>query len=101
MYLLFIGGPLFIIRAGVGVEMAEVLGVQGVGVLGVDLEGVGPREGARGRVEWCGDLSTEASYGEQSWRPEVAVRRAAVKEETGSDVCEEEEPGCSGWTRHL
>lgn len=66
MYLLFIGGPLFIIGAGVGVEMAEVLGVQGVGVLGVDLEGVGPRKGARGRVERCGDLSMEASYGEQS-----------------------------------
>lgn len=66
MYLLFIGGPLFIIGAGVGVEMAEVLGVQGVGVLGVGLEGVGPQKGARGRAAWCEDLLTEASYGEQS-----------------------------------
>lgn len=106
MYQLFIGGPFFFffIRAWVGVEMAGVLGAPGVHELGVDLEVVGPRKGVYGKVAWCGALSTEASYGGQSWRPEVAVRRAEEKEEEEaameSDVCEEE-PGCLGWTPHL
>lgn len=64
------------IRAWVGVETAGVLGAPGVHEMGVDLEGVGPWEGVSGRVVWCEALSTEASYGGQSWRPEVAVQRA-------------------------
>lgn len=102
MYLLIIGGPPFIIRAWVGAEMAGVLGAPGVHELGVDLEGVGPQKGVRGRVAWCGALSTEASYGGLSWRPEVAVRQWEVEEEepSESDVCEVE-PGCFGWTPHL
>lgn len=66
MYKLFIGSRLIIIRVWVGVEMAGVLGAQGVRELGGDLEGVGTREGVHGRVAWCGALSTEASYGGQS-----------------------------------
>lgn len=106
MYPLFIGGPLFVIRAWVGVETAGVLGAPGVLGLGVDLEGVAARKGVCGRAAWCGALSTEASYGGQSWRPEVAVRRAEEEEEKEekeareSDVCEEE-PGGFGWTLHL
>jgi len=103
MYQLFIGGPLFFVRAWVGVEMAAVPGVPWVHELGVDLEVVGPREGERGKVAWCGALSMEASSGGLSWRPEVAVRRAEEKEEEAQregDMCEEE-PGCLGWTLHL
>ncbi len=91
--LLFIGGPHFIIGAGVEVEMAGVLGAQGVGELGVDLEGVEPQKGVCGKAVWCGDLWTEASYGGQSWRPEVAVRREEEAEARETNV-DEEEPGC-------
>lgn len=99
LYRLFIGGPLFIIRAWVVGETVGVLGVPGVHDLGVDLEGVEPWKGVRGRVAWCGALLTEASSGGQSWKLEVALRRAE-EEARESDVCEEE-PGCLGWTPHL
>lgn len=86
---------MFIIRSWVGVEMVAVHG------LGVDLEGVGEKGGVRGRVAWCGALSTEAWYEGQSWTQEVALRRAEEEEEgRGSDECEEG-AGCSGWTPHL
>lgn len=88
--------------------MVGVLGAPGVHELGVGLEGVGPWKGVRERVVWCrravwyGALLMEALYEGQSWRPEVAVQQAEVKEEeaaaTESDVCEEE-PG--GWRRTL
>lgn len=106
MYHLFTGCPLFIIRAWVGVEMAGVPVGPGVHEQGVDLEGVGPRKGVRGREAWCGALWMEALYGGQSWRPEVAVQRA--EEEKGeeaaaareSNVCEKE-LGCSWWSPHV
>lgn len=110
MYVVYRRPPLFIVRAWVGVEMAGVPVALGVHELGVDPEEVGPRKGVRGRAAWCGVLSTEASYGGRSWRPEVAVRRAEEEgkeeeeekeaRERESDVCEEE-PGCLGWTPHL
>lgn len=58
-----------------------------------------------GRAAWCGAPLTEASYGGQSWRPEVALRQAQEEEKgeeeaRGRGVCEEE-PGCFGWTRHV
>lgn len=85
--------------------MVGVLGAPGVHELGVDLEGVESWEGVCGRVAWCGALSTEASYAGQSWRPEVAVRRAEEEEKEEeeareSDMCEEGH-GCSGRTPHL
>lgn len=94
---------MFIIRSWVGVEMVGVLVAPGVHGLGVYLEGVGEQGGVRGRVAWCGALSTEAWYEGQSWTQEVALRRAEEEEEgpgRGSDECEEG-AGCSGWTPHL
>lgn len=88
------------IRAWVGVEMVEVLGALMEHELGVDLAGLEPWEGVRGREVWCGDLLMEALYGGQSLRPEVPLRRVEEQEVKGSDVCEEE-PGCVGWSLHL
>lgn len=81
--------------------MAGVLGAPGVYELGEDMEVVVPRKGVPAEVAWCGALLTEALYGEQSRRPEVAVQQA--EEQAGlreRDVCKEE-PGCLGWTLHL
>lgn len=105
MYHLITGCPLFIIRAGVGVETAGVLVAPGVREQGVDLEGVRGRKVVRGRGVWCGALWMEALYGGQSWRPEVAVRQAeeeekGEKEARESVVCEKE-PGCWWWTLQL
>lgn len=97
---LFIGGPLLNIRAWVGVVMAGVLGALREPEMGVDLEGVAPWEGVRGRVVWCGALLMEALCGGQSLRPEVALGRLEEQEVKESDV-HEEEPGCLGWSPHL
>lgn len=85
--------------------MAAVLGAQGVHELGVDLEGVHERVVRCRRAVSYGALLTEALYGGQSWRPEVAVQQAEVKEEEEEVAMESdvrgEGPGGSGWTLHL
>lgn len=68
----------------------------------VDQEEVGKQEGVCVRVVWCVALLMAASFGGQSWRPEVAVQREEEEEEEGSESVEyEEEAGCLGWTLHL
>lgn len=96
---MFIGGPLLNIRALVGVEMVGVLVAPREPELGVDLEGVEPWAGVRGRAVWCGALLMEALYGGQSLRPEVALRQVEEQKVKESDVCKEE-PGCLGWSPH-
>lgn len=99
------GGPLFIIRAWVVVEMAGEREVQGMRGPGEALPGVGSQEVACGRVVSCEALSTEAWYVGRRWRPEVALRQREEEEEEQKAASESdpsgEEPGCCGQTPHL
>lgn len=100
-------GSLIIIRAWVGVEKAGVLVDPGVCELGVDTEVVVPWMGVPLQVVWCsrvvwyGALSTGASCGERSRKPEVAVQKAEERAEPRESNVHEEGPGCLGWTLHL